>query len=78
MTGDSDEDAIVIARVQVTLRDGGDEVWMVPMELTDDALSYRARLYPPEGAVIVSVELHQRQRQTEQEIVVSRSDTTLQ
>lgn len=77
VAADIAEDSVVIARVQVTLPDGSNEVWMVPMELTDDALSYRARIYPPAGAVIVSVEPLQRRRQIEQEIVVGRADTTL-
>jgi hypothetical protein len=78
VTADIVEDFVVIARVHVALGDGGDEVWMVPMEITDDALSYSARVYPTGGAVILSVEPLQRQRQTEQEIVVSRTDTTLE
>jgi hypothetical protein len=68
------EDSVIVARVHVRLADGREEVWMVPMELTDDALSFRARLYPPAGAVFVSVEPQHRPRQTEQEIVVSRAD----
>jgi hypothetical protein len=75
VASDSLDDLVVVARVQVALADGSNEVWMVPMELTDDALSYRARIYPPTGAVIVSAEPLQRQRQTEQEIVVGRADT---
>ena len=37
----------------LSLADGSDEEWMVPMDLTDDALSYHAAIYPPEGAVVL-------------------------
>ncbi len=44
---------------------------MVPMDLTDDALSYHARLYLPAGAVTVGVDPLPRPRQSEREIVFS-------
>ena len=73
MTEDRDV-AVVVARVRLSLADGSDEVWMVPMELTDDALSYRAAVYPPEGAVILSVDPLKREGAIRQDIVVARAD----
>jgi hypothetical protein len=68
------DDVVVVARVRLTLADGTDEVWMVPMELTDDALSYRAAIFPPEGAVVLSVDPLQRGVATRQDLVVARAD----
>ena len=51
---DKNDDVVVVARVRLSLADGSNEEWMVPMELTDDALSYHAAIYPPEGAVVVA------------------------
>jgi len=73
MTEDRDV-VVVVARVRLSLADGSDEVWMVPMELTDDALSYRAAVYPPEGAVILSVDPLKREGAIRQDIVVARAD----
>ena len=53
MSVDRDDDVVVVARVRLSLADGSSEEWMVPMELTDDALSYHAAVFPPEGAVVV-------------------------
>ena len=75
MSVDGDE-AVVVARVRLSLADGSDEAWMVPMELTDDALSYHAVVYPPEGSVIVGVEPVMRQRAARQDLVVARADVT--
>jgi hypothetical protein len=68
------DDVVVVARVRLTLTDGTDEVWMVPMELTDDALSYRAAIFPPEGAIVLSVDPLQREGATRQDLVVARAD----
>ena len=68
------DDVVVVARVRLTLTDGTDEVWMVPMELTDDALSYRAAIFPLEGAVVLSVDSLQREGATRQDLVVARAD----
>ena len=53
MSVDRDDDVVVVARVRLSLADGSHEEWMVPMKLTDDALSYHAAIFPPEGAVVV-------------------------
>jgi hypothetical protein len=74
MSVDGDEAVVVVARVRLSLADGSDEAWMVPMELTDDALSYHAVVYPPEGSVIVGVEPVMRQRAARQDLVVARAD----
>ena len=74
MSVDGDDAVVVVARVQISLTDGSDEEWMVPMELTDDALSYHAVVYPPEGAVIVGVSPLKRQRAARQDLVVARAD----
>jgi hypothetical protein len=68
------DDAVIVARVRLTLADGSDEEWIVPMELTDDALSYHAVVYPPEGAVIVGVEPLTRPGASRQDLVVARAD----
>jgi hypothetical protein len=73
MTEDRD-DVVVIARVRLSLADGSNEEWMVPMELTDDALSYRATVFPPEGAVIASVDPLKREGAIRQDLVVARAD----
>ena len=65
---------IVVARVRLSLPDGSDEEWMVPMELTDDALSYHAAVYPPEGAVVAAVDALKRERASRQDLVVARAD----
>jgi hypothetical protein len=64
----------VVARVRLSLADGSSEEWMVPMELTDDALSYHAAVFPPEGAVVVSVDPLKREGATRQDLVVARAD----
>ena len=74
MSVDGDEAVVVVARVRLSLADGSDEAWMVPMELTDDALSYHAVVYPPEGSFIVCVEPLMRQRAARQDLVVARAD----
>jgi hypothetical protein len=73
MTEDRD-DAVVLARVRLSLPDGSDEEWMVPMQLTDDALSYHAAVYPPEGAVVSSVDPLKREGAIRQDLVVARAD----
>ena len=74
MSVDEDDAVVVVARVRLSLVDGWDEEWMVPMVLTDDALSYHAVVYPPEGAVIVDVNPLTRQRVARQDLVVARAD----
>ncbi len=71
---DRDDDIVVVARVRLSLADGSDEEWMVPMDLTDDALSYHAALFPPEGAVVVSVDPLKREGAIRQDLVVARAD----
>ncbi len=73
---DRDDDVVVVARVRLSLADGSDEEWMVPMELTDDALSYHAVVYPPEGAVVVSVDPLKRPASARQDLVIARADVT--
>jgi hypothetical protein len=78
MTEDRD-DVVVVARVRISLADGSDEEWMIPMDLTDDALSYHAAVYPPEGAVVLSVDPLKREGAVRQDLVVARADiATLQ
>jgi hypothetical protein len=74
MSVDMDDSLVVVARVRLSLADGSDEEWMVPMELTDDALSYHAAVYPPEGAVVVTVDPLRRERASRQDLVVARAD----
>jgi hypothetical protein len=74
MSVDMDDSLVVLARVRLSLADGSDEEWMVPMELTDDALSYHAAVYPPEGAVVVTVDPLRRERASRQDLVVARAD----
>ena len=69
-----DDDVVVVARVRLSLADGSSEEWMVPMELTDDALSYHATVFPPEGAVVVSVDPLKREGATRQDLVIARAD----
>jgi hypothetical protein len=77
MTVDRDrDDVVVVARVRLSLADGSGEEWMVPMELTDDALSYHAVIFPPEGAVVVSVDPLRRGVASRQDLVVARADVT--
>ena len=72
-------DVVVVARVRLSLADGSDEEWMVPMDLTDDALSYHAAVYPPEGAVVLTVDPLKRESALRQDLVVARADiATLQ
>jgi hypothetical protein len=73
MTEDRD-DVVVVARVRLSLADGSHEEWMVPMQLTDDALSYHAAVYPPEGAVVSSVAPLKRESGVRQDLVVARAD----
>ena len=74
MSVESDNDVVVVARVRLSLADGLDEEWMVPMELTDDALSYHAAVFPPEGAVVVGVDPLKREGASRQDLVVARAD----
>ena len=76
MSVDRDDDVVVVARVRLSLQDGSDEEWMVPMELTDDALSYHAAIFPPEGAVILGVDPLKRESATRQDLVIARADIT--
>lgn len=69
-----DDDVVVVARVRLSLADGSVEEWMVPMELTDDALSYHAAVYPPEGAVVIAVDPLRREVAGRQDLVVARAD----
>ena len=73
MTEDSDE-VVVVARVRLSLADGSHEEWMVPMQLTDDALSYHAAAYPPEGAVVSGVDFLKRAGALRRDLVVARAD----
>ena len=78
MTEDGDN-SVVVARVRLSLADGSHEEWMVPMQLTDDALSYHAAVYAPEGAVVSSVDPLKREGGVRQDLVVARADVeTLQ
>jgi hypothetical protein len=74
MSVDRDDGVVVVARVRLSLPDGSDEEWMVPMELTDDALSYHAAVFPPEGAVVVSVDPLKRDGAARLDLVVARAD----
>ena len=76
MSVDRDDDVVVVARVRLSLQDGSDEQWMVPMKLTDDALSYHAAIFPPEGAVVVSVDPLKREGTARQDLVIARADLT--
>jgi hypothetical protein len=72
-------DVVMVARVRLSLADGSDEEWMVPMDLTDDALSYHAAVYPPEGAVVLTVDPLKRESALREDLVVARADVeTLQ
>lgn len=71
-----DDDIVVVARVRISLADGSTEEWMVPMKLTDDALSYHAAIFPPEGAIVVSVDPLKREGATRQDLVIARADIT--
>jgi hypothetical protein len=75
MSVDRDDD-VVVARVRLSLADGSAEEWMVPMKLTDDALSYHAAIFPPEGAVVVSVDPLKREGAARQDLVIARADIT--
>ena len=74
MSVDRDDDVVVVARVRLSLADGSDEVWMVPMKLTDDALSFHAAIFPPEGAVVVSVDPLKRENAAGRDLVIARAD----
>jgi len=76
MSHDVDEDVVIVARVRFALADGNEEVWLAPMRLTDDALSYHVAVYPPEGAVVVSLEPLKRHTNTRQDLVIARADVT--
>ena len=71
---DKNDDVVVVARVRLSLADGSNEEWMVPMELTDDALSYHAAIYPPRGAVVVAVDPLKREGSVRQDLVIARAD----
>jgi hypothetical protein len=66
-------DEFVVARVQIQLADGASETWMVPLRLSDDALSYRAFVHLPEGAMMASVEPMTRRGGTREELVFARA-----
>ncbi|MBA2597234.1 MAG: hypothetical protein M3Q50_09470 [Chloroflexota bacterium] len=68
---------VVVARVRFALADGSEEAWLAPMRLTDDALSYTATVFPPDGAVLIGVEATKRRAASEQEIVVARADVSI-
>jgi len=74
--GVGSDDIVVVARVRLTLDDGSHEEWMVPMELTDDALSYHAAIFPPEGAVVLGVDPLKREIALKQDLVIARADIT--
>jgi hypothetical protein len=76
MSVDRDDEVVVVARVRLSLQDGSDEEWMVPMKLTDDALSYHAAIFPPEGAVVLSVDPLKREGVARQDLVIARADIT--
>jgi hypothetical protein len=76
MSVNRDDDVVVVARVRLSLADGSTEEWMVPMQLTDDALSYHAAVFPPEGAVVVRVDPLKREGATRQDLVIARADIT--
>jgi hypothetical protein len=76
MSVDRDDGVVVVARVRLSLADGSAEEWMVPMKLTDDALSYHAAIFPPEGAVVVSVDPLKREGAARQDLVIARADIT--
>jgi hypothetical protein len=67
---------VVVARVRLSLPDGPHEEWMVPMKLTDDALSYHAAIFPPEGAVVLGVDPLKRNGAAKQDLVIARADIT--
>jgi hypothetical protein len=71
------EDSVVVARVRIALADGSEETWLAPMRLADDAVSYAAALYPPEGAAVVGVEPLTRPCGAAIEVVVARADVPL-
>ncbi len=77
MSQTGDEAIAVVGRVRFALADGSEEAWLVPMRLTDDALSYHAVVYPPEGAVVVSVEPLKRRETQRRDLVIARADVTL-
>ena len=74
MSVERDDDVAVVARVRLSLADGSAEEWLVPMKLTDDALSYHAAIYPPEGAIVVSVDPLKREGAARQDLVIARAD----
>jgi hypothetical protein len=74
MSVDMDDGVVVVARVRLSLADGSVEEWMVPMDLTDDALSYHAAVYLPEGAVVISVDPLKREGASRRDLVVARAD----
>lgn len=77
MSHGSEEEIAIVGRVRLALADGSEEAWLVPMRLTDDALSYHAVVYPPEGAVVVSLEPLKRLETHRQDLVIARADVTL-
>ena len=76
MSVDGEADVVVVARVRLSLPDGSHEEWMVPMKLTDDALSYYAAIFPPEGAVVLGVDPLKRNGAAKQDLVIARADIT--
>jgi hypothetical protein len=76
MSVDGEAGVVVVARVRLSLPDGSHEEWMVPMKLTDDALSYHAAIFPPEGAVVLGVDPLKRNGAAKQDLVIARADIT--
>ena len=76
MSVDGEANVVVVARVRLSLPDGSHEEWMVPMKLTDDALSYHAVIFPPEGAVVLGVDPLKRNGAAKQDLVIARADIT--
>ena len=76
MSGDREAGVVVVARVRLSLPDGSHEEWMVPMKLSDDALSYHAAIFPPEGAVVLGVDPLKRNGAAKQDLVIARADIT--
>ena len=70
------EDVVIVARVRLALASGSEQEWMVPMRLTDDALSYQAATFPPEGAVVLSVDPLKCPSTARQDVVIALADVT--
>ncbi len=68
------DDVALVARVQARLAGGEIETWLAPLRLSDDALSYTAEVYLPEGAEVEGVTVLKRPAGTRQEVVIARSE----